>query len=214
MAPRKSGAGSSEELVEIKAPDFRMAEFNIVGTAPYVQLRFTEKAKAKMIADMSEGSGKKRGKKVQEPRIFEGEFEGAMYQATDGWRGIPAASFRCAMIAACRVSGMVMTQAKLLVFIEEDGFDDVDGVPLVKIAGSPERFDYYVRNSNGGCDIRVRAKWQEWSAKLRVKYDASFITLQSVTNLLVRAGLQVGVGEGRPFSRMSAGMGWGTFKVK
>jgi len=35
-----------------------------------------------------------------------------------------------------------------------------------------------------------------------------------VTNLLSRVGMQVGIGEGRPFSKNSAGMGWGTFELE
>jgi len=35
-----------------------------------------------------------------------------------------------------------------------------------------------------------------------------------LTNLLARAGLQVGIGEGRPDSKNSAGMGWGLFQIE
>lgn len=34
-----------------------------------------------------------------------------------------------------------------------------------------------------------------------------------MVNLLSRAGLQVGIGEGRPDSKKSAGMGYGLFTV-
>ena len=37
--------------------------------------------------------------------------------------------------------------------------------------------------------------------------------VHEVRNLLVRAGVQVGIGEGRPYSKKSYGMGWGTFEV-
>jgi hypothetical protein len=33
-------------------------------------------------------------------------------------------------------------------------------------------------------------------------------------NLFLRAGLQVGIGEGRPNSPNSFGLGWGRFEVK
>jgi hypothetical protein len=46
-----------------------------------------------------------------------------------------------------------------------------------------------------------------------VVYDADQFTLEDVSNLLARAGMQVGIGEGRPDSKMSAGMGWGTFRI-
>ena len=54
---------------------------------------------------------------------------------------------------------------------------------------------------------------REWEADLTVEFDADTITAESVVNLLDRAGRQVGVGEGRPFSKNSNGQGWGTFSV-
>jgi hypothetical protein len=65
-------------------------------------------------------------------------------------------------------------------------------------------------------DLRVRAMWNAgWEVDLRIEYDAEIIDANSVVNLLVRAGRQIGVGEGRPDSTKSdgAGMGWGTFEV-
>jgi hypothetical protein len=38
-------------------------------------------------------------------------------------------------------------------------------------------------------------------------------SLDDISNLLMRVGLQVGLGEGRPDSKKSAGMGWGTFEI-
>ena len=52
-----------------------------------------------------------------------------------------------------------------------------------------------------------------WSATVRVKFDADMFSLSDVINLFMRAGQQVGIGEGRPDSKKSHGMGWGTFHV-
>jgi hypothetical protein len=52
-----------------------------------------------------------------------------------------------------------------------------------------------------------------WEAKVRIRFDGDQFTLTDVTNLLMRVGLQVGIGEGRPDSKMSTGMGWGMFEV-
>jgi hypothetical protein len=38
-------------------------------------------------------------------------------------------------------------------------------------------------------------------------------TPEDVANLMARVGMQVGIGEGRPDSKNSAGMGWGLFKI-
>lgn len=65
----------------------------------------------------------------------------------------------------------------------------------------------------GVADIRWRPMWEQWSAKVRVRWDANQFSAQDVVNLLSRAGMQVGIGEGRPDSKASNGMGWGMFEV-
>lgn len=35
-----------------------------------------------------------------------------------------------------------------------------------------------------------------------------------IVNLMMRVGQQVGIGEGRPDSKNSAGMGWGLFDIQ
>jgi hypothetical protein len=204
---------TTKTAVAIKPANIQTAAFNIVGTAPYVQARFTAKAMQAMMAKMEAGDTAK-GKKKREARDFDDDYRQAMHISTDGWHGIPAGAFRQAMISACRLVGFKMTLAKLSVFVQADGFDKVDGVPLVKLTqGEPERMDMAVRNQTGVADIRIRPMWREWGATVRVRYDADQFTLQDVTNLMQRVGLQVGIGEGRPDSRESAGLGWGTFAI-
>lgn len=198
--------------VAIKPPKIETAHFHIVGTSPYVQCRFSQKA-MNMMAEKMLAGGPAKSKRVREARNFEEDFRQAMHISTEGWCGIPAGAFRNAMISACRLVGFKMTLAKLSVFVEADGFDAVDGVPLIKINGTPERIDMAVRNATGVADIRVRPMWREWSADLRIRYDADQFTLNDVTNLLARVGMQVGIGEGRPDSRESAGLGWGLFRI-
>jgi hypothetical protein len=55
--------------------------------------------------------------------------------------------------------------------------------------------------------------YREWSATLRIRYDAGMLTDSDVVNLLARVGLQVGIGEGRPDSKQSAGLGFGLFEL-
>jgi hypothetical protein len=69
-------------------------------------------------------------------------------------------------------------------------------------------------NTGGTFDLRVRPMWREWRMKIRISYDADMFTLSDVANLLMRAGRQVGVGEGRPDSKRSVGQSWGTFTVE
>ena len=39
------------------------------------------------------------------------------------------------------------------------------------------------------------------------------LTHADVVNLIARVGIQVGIGEGRPDSKMSAGLGYGLFEL-
>jgi hypothetical protein len=202
----------SKELT-IKAPNIKTVVFEITGTAPYLQNRFSKKAREKMKATQEAGSKSKKGAK-REPKDFEQCYKDSMHISEDGWNGIPAASFRQAMIAACRLAGFKMVVAKLAVFIESDGRDADEGMPLVKITkGAPEYHESYTRNSSGVCDLRARALWREWGASVRVNFDADVFTDEDVANLMMLAGTQVGIGEGRPSSPKSAGTGLGTFEI-
>ena len=199
--------------VVISAPKIKVAQFKIRGTAPYVQARFSAKAMQAMMAKMAAGPTAK-AKKVREARDFDADFLAAQHVSQDGWVGIPASAFRQAMISACRLVGFRMTLAKLSLFVEADGFDSIDGIPLVILdAGTPERVDMAVRNQTGVADIRVRPMWRQWGATVRVRFDEDQFTITDVTNLMLRVGAQVGIGEGRPDSRESAGLGWGTFDI-
>lgn len=198
------------ELV-IKAPNLQIVEFQVRGTAPYVSHRFWKKAQ--MMETQEAGStNQSKSRKARAPRDFQHDYEQSKHISTDGWCGIPAPAFRNALISSCRVAGFVMTRAKLSVFVLPDGFDKEDGTPLVKITkGDPIMHTAYAKNADGSVDIRSRAMWAEWACVLRVRYDGDQFTSTDVANLVERAGMQVGVGEGRPDSPKSAGMGWGTF---
>lgn len=201
--------------VEITAPNLQVAEFLIRGNAPYVQCKFSQKVQEEMKAKQQEGSTAKKGKK-REPKDFDALYKSAMHRAKDGgWNGIPATAFRNALISACRVCGFAMTRAKLSVFCLPDGFDESDRTPMVRITkGEPHKHEQHVINASGVADIRAQAMWDEgWEAVVRIEFDADQFTISDVANLLMRSGIQVGVGCGRPDSSNSAGLGFGTFKI-
>ena len=200
--------------VTIQPPNFQTVELLIRGIAPYVQNKFSAKGREEMRRKQEAGSTAV-GKKKRPPKDFDACFRGAQHISSDGWNGMPAPAFRNALISACRVCGFVMARAKLAVFIEPDGFEKDDGTPLVKITkGRPKMHVGPVRLESGVIDLRSRPMWREgWEAKLRITFDADMFTASDIANLLARAGRQVGVGEGRPDSKKSAGMGWGLFQV-
>lgn len=197
----------------IKSPNLDTIAFSIKSTAPYVQHKFSKKSKEQMLQKQLSGSVG-RGKKTNIARDIESDYLEAMHVDAKGRHGIPAPAFRSAMISACRLVGFQMTKAKLSVFVNADTFDADDGTPLVFINGEPEMHKASVRLETGVASIAVRPMWRTWDATLSVTFDADQFNQTDIANLLMRAGMQVGIGEGRPDSKKSHGMGWGTFKLE
>lgn len=202
------------EQVQISAPNFKTAVFEIVGTAPLVINRFSQKAKG-TIMETQEGGRAAGNKKKREPKDFDAVFNGARYINEKGWDGFHAGSIRNACISACRLVGYKMTIAKLSIFVEADGWDKFEPqIPLIRIKGVAKKQIDPCVVANGNIDLRARAAYYDWSAKLKIRWDADQFTIQDISNLLMRVGMQVGIGEGRPDSKKSAGMGWGLFMLK
>lgn len=199
--------------VTIKAPNFQTAVFKIKGTAPLVIHRFSAKTKEQMRLKME--TGKAAGsRKDREAKSTDSLYEDSRYRSVEGWDGFNAAAIRLAMIDACRLVGFKMNYAKMSVFVDKDGVDATEPqIPLVRIIGTPRKQEDVARVETGQPYVTVRAAYHDWSAEVRIKWDADQFTLQDVSNLLSRAGMQVGIGEGRPYSKNSAGMGWGTFEL-
>ena len=209
----KKTTAKKNEVVTITPPNFQRIKLVLEGTAPLMQARFSAKAMQAMMAKHAAGSTAKKGGK-KEPRDFDDDFKQAMHVSTDGWIGVPAAAIRNACIDVCRMVGFKMTHARMSIFCEADGNDKVDGAPLVKLnAPEPERVDMATRNATGVADIRVRPMWRKWKLPVVLRFDADQFTANDVVNLISRAGEQVGIGEGRPFSKSSNGLGYGTFRV-
>ena len=198
--------------IKISPPNFQLISVPIRGTAPLLQNAFSAKARQKMAETQAAGQ-QARTRKVRNPRDFDSDYYAAFHRDEQGHQGIPAAAFRNAMIDSCRLVGYKMTIAKLALFVEHDALDVADGTPLVWFQGEPERSEMMGRTTTGVADIRIRPMWRQWSATLRVRFDADQFSLSDVVNLIDRAGQQVGIGEGRPGSRMSNGLGLGTFEV-
>ncbi len=204
-------AGS--QTVAIAPPNFGMAEFHVRGIAPLVVHRFSAKTKAQMKQKMETGKAAS-SKKNREAKSTDDLYEEARYRHVSGWDGFNAAAIRAAMISACRLVGFKMTLAKLSVFVESDGCDrDEPQIPLIRIIGAPTKQEDMARVETGQPYVTVRAAYHDWKAVIRIRFDADQFTLQDVSNLISRVGMQVGIGEGRPDSKNSAGMGWGLFVI-
>ncbi len=203
----------SEQTVTIKAPNLRQATFGITGIAPLVVHRFSSKTKDEMKQKMETGKAAS-SKKNREAKATDDLYNDARYTSKQGWDGFNASAIRNAMISACRLVGFKMVLAKLSIFVEPDGWDAKEPqIPLVRIIGNPTKQEDMARVANGQPYVTVRAAYHDWKAKINITFDADQFTLDDVSNLLSRVGQQVGICEGRPDSKKSAGMGWGLFRV-
>ena len=202
-----------ETLVTIAPPKFETAEFTLHGLAPLVIHRFSSKTKNEMKLKME--TGKAAGsKKNREPKNTDQTFFESRYISKEGWDGVHASAFRQALISACRLVGFKMTLAKLSLFVIQDGWDAQEPqIPLVRIHGEPVKQEDMARVETGQPYVTVRAAYHDWTIKLRIRWDSDQFTISDIVNLLMRVGMQVGIGEGRPDSKKSSGMGWGLFEV-
>ena len=208
-------AVTAAETLTISRLNQQMMEISVVGTAPYMQLRFPIKGIQKLKETHMLGSAARKGQK-RDPRDFDADYEGAFYVSEEGWHGVPTTQIRAACIRACALVNFKMTIAKMCINILPDGYDKFDGTPLIRLQEitPPIRTEWPVPNANGKIDIRVRPQWRQWGLTFTVQFDADQFTSQDILNLINRAGQQVGIGEGRPFSKNSAGIGMGTFALK
>jgi hypothetical protein len=199
--------------IEIVEPNFQQIKFRIIGTAPLMTHKFSQKALNQI---REKQTATEKVSRQRSPKDYEEEYNGARYTSMQGWDGLNAVSIKCSMVNACRyVRGLPMTQAKGLVFVMSEGFDKESGTPLVRIQGCEPIHDTRpVRLESGVTDLRNRPRYDNWYADIVVEFDADMLTATDVANLLNRAGRQVGICEGRPGSTNSMGIGFGTFRIE
>ena len=213
LARTKEKDTDQTRKVIITPPNFKFVKVRIKSTAPYVQNRMSQRAREAMEEAQKAGTQAAKKNRKRAHKDFDAAYRGAMHVSTEGWHGIPAAAFRNGMISACRTVGFAMTMAKQSVFVEAEGFDADDGQPLIRLHGKPVCFHMAVRLASGAADIAARPKFDTWWAEPTIKYDEDTFSATDVVNLLARMGIQVGIGAGRPDSKDTPGMGFGTFAL-
>jgi hypothetical protein len=205
---------AEQEIAVIKPANIQEMTISIKGTSPLVQNKMSEKQKRIMAEAMT--TTIRKAKAAREARDYDREFKDAQHISEEGWIGIPCVAFRAALVDACRLTKTIsMVVAKMAIFVKADGLDKEDATPLVRIYSPepPEMHMGLVRIQGDKADIRARPMWRRWGCKVTIRYDADMVTGEGVINLLDKAGKQVGVQEGRHFSKNSVGCGWGEFEV-
>ena len=82
-------AKKTEKATQIVIPPYneQILELKLVGTSPYVQLKFPEKVKQEMMAKQRLGATAK-SKKTRKKRNFEEDYKQAQHRSTEGWCGM------------------------------------------------------------------------------------------------------------------------------
>lgn len=116
--------------------------------------------------------------------------------------GFPASGFRRAMIQAARVklTGVSENEAQMAVFVAADA-DKLVRIKYDRI----EMGEDALKNDNKVMDLRYRPYIYDWSALVRIQYDAGILTMEKVINLMHRAGFSVGIGEDAPRAKGTNG---------
>lgn len=198
----------------------------VVGTAPLIVHRFSEKAKRKMLDAMQ---GRKSPKEPKDPQA---EFKAAAYRLnpwcgtdpgnsgviTGDRYGFPAIGFKAATVGAARYyprGSVTMTGLRQFMFFHgELGADGQKMVEILPPEGDengdwPRMREDVVKVNRGGSDLRYRPDFWPWRANLRVTYVKSALTRSSVLSLIDAGGLGVGIGEWRP----ERGGDFGTYAI-
>ena len=188
-----NGAAPTEATISIRRIGTETIHVPIIGTAPLLMHRFSEKAKRQMLDAMQ---GRKTPKQPKDPAA---EFEGAFYRLEDGTPGFPVLAFKAATVGASRFYGKnvaPMTALRQFMFFRGELGDD--GRMLTRIEGEAMMREDVVRIGKSGTDLRYRPQFLEWQTVLEISYVTSALTQDSILSLIEAGGMGLGVGEWRP----------------
>jgi len=181
--------------MKLQAIQRNTAIIEVVGTSPLIVHRWSEKAK-QMMLDAQQG--RKAPKQVKDPQA---DYESSMYRFSDGGHGFPTLGFKAASVtAAGRVFGksVKMTELRVALSFLADGIAaGSGGEQLTRITGEPTMREDMVRVGMGNADLRYRAQYVDWSARLLIQYLPNMLDLETVASIIDIGGVQ-GVGEWRP----------------
>lgn len=194
-------ATKSDVAIELPALQIGLMEVTLIGDSPLIVHAWSEKARKEML-----DKHMKKPKGPKEAKDPVADFEATRYRLADGGDGFPSVAFKAAAVTAgTSVSGLTKIQARQAFHVLGEDADikgTFDGaksrVNLVRIEGKPEIREDMVRVGMGTADIRYRAEFPVWRAKVLVRYNKNVLSESQILNLLNTAGFAVGVGEWRP----------------
>ena len=200
------------------SPSFRVTA---EGIEPLVLHRFLQKTTAglmkKSIRRRKGRSVKQRRKrKIRPPRNFEADYIAATYRASEeegGWAGFRAAIFAGRSLARVAQRAICNDFDETRDLITPQGRDYIEpDIPLVRLT-EPRMHVGPARNWGSAkrsifARVHVGRVWCRSISSSTSTRSAQ----KSLLNLVTRAGKYIGIGEGRPDSRMSNGCDWERYR--
>lgn len=201
---QNGAAAATGTPITLARLEIAAAEIEIVGLTPLIPHRFSQKAKAMMLAKQQG-----RAKPKAQPKDPEQDAFDSAYWIEEGVQGIPSVAFKSAIADAARFFDRSVTieTLKRAVFVKGEGPEQ-----LVRLDAEWELFEANVRLASGVADLAYRYKVWPWSATLTIEYIASSITPEALVALVDAAGRN-GVGDWRPSSPRSKTGVFGQFEV-
>lgn len=176
--------------VTIKDFNIRTVSVKINGISPLIVHNFDQKVQIEMEAKQ-QGKAKTEKHKI---RVPEDEFEGAKHKSPLGFDGFPAGGFKKALIRGAKMTGMVMKDTAMALFIKPDCIEK----QLVKIKGDCRMRTDMVRIGMGSADVRYRPEYLNWSATLNIEFNEGMVSVEQILQMIKAAGYGCGIGDWRP----------------
>jgi hypothetical protein len=206
-APAEKITSSKSGIVTIPGVKTEMLMTLIIGTAPMICHKFSEKLR-KQILDKHMGEAS-AGREKKDPQA---NFEAARYRLPDGSDGVPAGGVKAAIVDGFgKDAGVFVSKAKGAIRVTPDDIES----NLVRIItpNVPRLREDVVRNESGVVDIRHRPEYWPWAMKITVEYLPQIASQKQVLQAIAKSGFTVGLCEWRPSSKQSKSGSYGTWRL-
>jgi len=191
-----------EKKLEISVAPIKIASMDLCvqGTTPLLMEKMSEGIRQQLV-NLVTGQGKEKKK----ARDLNQEVKDKIHKDDKGNVGFPASGFKKAMVeSSVYLDGANKKLSKGSFFVI--GSLQGDLVPI--------KFKKMVVNKAVGRDSGInrapreiwRPEFQDWSANLRIKYNASQISPQQIVEIAKLAGFHIGIGSWSPQHSGSYGM--------
>lgn len=188
----------------VTLPELKRSVFDayIIGDSPLIVHAWSKKARTEMLA-------KQMGQKLPKfPKSPVRDFMESIYRTDDGAYGFPATGLKAAFVSACSSMNKELTKvsARQSFYVEaeqgrsQSAFAGLETpMQLIRIhsPNAPTMREDMVRIGMGTADLRYRAEFWPWAAKLKIIYNRMVVTDATVAALIDTAGFAVGIGEWR-----------------